>query len=406
MHHVVYVAPYLAGNTLTCLERMLAMPDVRLGIITHEPIERFPAKLRAALGGHYQVSDCLSPSLLITACRAFKEDWGRVDRLIGFLEQMQEALASARDAVGIPGMGSEAAHNFRDKNRMKAVLRAAGLPVARQRLICSAADALSFIAEVGYPVVLKPPAGMGSKNTVRVSSADELYAALNEHLPSPERPLQGEEFITGSEHTFESISIGGRVVWSSSSYYLPGPLEVLETPWIQYCVLLPRQPIPPHAVDFAALNARALAALGMETGLSHMEWFIRPDGTPVISEVGARPPGVHLMPMMGLAHGIDMWDAWVKLMIRGEFEAPERRFAVGVAFFRTQGRGRVVRSVEGLEEAERAVGQWVVRSRLPRVGQPRSEHYEGEGYAIVRHPTTEGAVHALRTLITTVKVRS
>ena len=24
MHHVVYVAPYLAGNTLTCLERMLA----------------------------------------------------------------------------------------------------------------------------------------------------------------------------------------------------------------------------------------------------------------------------------------------------------------------------------------------------------------------------------------------
>ena len=45
-----------------------------------------------------------------------------------------------------------------------------------------------------------------------------------------------------------------------------------------------------------------------------------------------------------------VWDAWVKLMIRGEFKAPERRFAVGVAFFRTQGRGRVVRSVEGLEE--------------------------------------------------------
>ena len=112
------------------------------------------------------------------------------------------------------------------------------------------------------------------------------------------------------------------------------------------------------------------------------------------------------MPMMGLAHGVDMWDAWVKLMIRGEFDMPERQHAVGVAFFRAQGRGRVVRSVEGLEEAEHAVGQWVVRSRLPRVGQPRSEHYEGEGYAIVRHPTTEGAVHALRTLITTVRVRA
>jgi biotin carboxylase len=406
MHHVVYVAPYFAGNTLVCLERMLAMPDVRLGVITHEPIERFPAKMRAKLGGHYRVSDCLNPSDLITACRAFSEEWGRIDRLIGFLEQMQESLAAARDAVGIPGMGAQAAANFRDKNRMKAVLRAAGLPVARQRLIRSAADALSFIEEVGYPVVLKPPAGMGSKNTVRVSSPDELYAALNDHLPSPERPLQGEEFITGSEHTFESVSINGEVVWSSSSYYLPGPLEVLETPWIQYCVLLSRMPVPPHAVDFAALNARALKALGMETGLSHMEWFIRPDGTPVISEVGARPPGVHLMPMMGLAHGVDMWDAWVKLMIRGEFSLPERRFSVGVAFLRAQGPGRVVRSVTGVDEANAAVGQWVVESRMPKVGQPRSEHYEGEGYAIVRHPTTEGAVAALKTLITTIKVRA
>ena len=39
------------------------------------------------------------------------------------------------------------------------------------------------------------------------------------------------------------------------------------------------------------LNARALAALGMGTGLSHMEWFLRKDGSPVVSEVGARPPG-------------------------------------------------------------------------------------------------------------------
>ncbi|MFT5684956.1 MAG: biotin carboxylase [Myxococcota bacterium] len=406
MHHVVYVAPYLAGNTLTCLERMMAMPDVRLGVITHEPIERFPAKMRAALGGHYRVSDCLDPAALSEACRAFAGEWGRVDRLIGFLEQMQEALATARDAVGIPGMGSKAASNFRDKNQMKAVLRAAGLPVARQRLIRSGADALSFVEAVGYPIVLKPIAGMGSKNTMRASTPEELYAALNILLPSPERPIQGEEFITGSEHTFESVSIGGKVVWSSTSYYLPGPLKVLETPWMQYCVLLPRQTIPPHATNFDALNARALKALGMETGLSHMEWFIRPDGSPVISEVGARPPGVHLMPMMGLAHGVDMWDAWVKLMIRGEFSIPERKAAVGVAFFRAQGPGRVVKNVEGVEAAKAAVGKWVVNSRLPRVGQPRSEHYEGEGYAIVRHPTTEGAVHALRTMITTIKVRA
>jgi hypothetical protein len=41
---------------------------------------------------------------------------------------------------------------------------------------------------------------------------------------------------------------------------------------------------------------------------------------------------------------------------------------------------------------------------MPRVGQPRSEHYEGEGWAIVRHAETSGVVDALRTLITTIQV--
>jgi hypothetical protein len=52
------------------------------------------------------------------------------------------------------------------------------------------------------------------------------------------------------------------------------------------------------------------AALGIETGMSHMEWFLRADGSPIVSEVGARPPGVHLMPMMGMAHEVDMWAKW------------------------------------------------------------------------------------------------
>ena len=35
-------------------------------------------------------------------------------------------MAEVRDAVGIEGLSAATAHNFRDKDRMKAVLRAAG----------------------------------------------------------------------------------------------------------------------------------------------------------------------------------------------------------------------------------------------------------------------------------------
>ncbi|MCA9636681.1 MAG: hypothetical protein KC420_11695, partial [Myxococcales bacterium] len=320
------------------------------------------------------------------------------------LEQMQIPLAVARDRAGVPGMGEAIARNFREKNRMKQVLRDAGLPVARQALITTIDGALRFAGEVGYPIVLKPPAGLGSRATLRVGGPEEMRAALVQLVVTPSNPVQAEEFIQGEEHTFETVTVGGRPVWSSSSYYLPRPLEVLENPWIQYCVLLPREHLEPHAEAFRPINAAALRALGVDTALSHMEWFIRPDGTPVISEVGARPPGVHLMPMMGYCHGVDMWRKWAELMVRGEFSMPPRRHACGVAFFRGQGAGQVVRKVDGLDAANERVGRYVIESKAPQVGMVKASGYEGEGYAIVRADTAREVVDALRTMVQTVRV--
>ena len=46
----------------------------------------------------------------------------------------------------------------------------------------------------------------------------------------------------------------------------------------------------------------------------------------------------------------------------------------------------------------------VVDSRLPRVGQPSSGSYEGDGYITIRHPDTEVVTAALKTLVSTVRV--
>lgn len=402
--NVLFVCPFFSANMMRCLNALAALENVRLGVITHDSEEQIPPHVRHRIEGHYRITNSMDEHQLVAAGRAFQKSWGKVDRLIGFLEQMQLPLAIARDALGIPGMGEKVARNFRDKNQMKAVLRAAGLPVARQALLESADDARRFVAQVGYPIVVKPIAGLGSRGTMRCNNDEELYAALNAHLPSPGNPAQAEEFVQGEEHTFETVTIDGRPVWHSSTYYLPGPLQVLENPWMQYCVLLPREHLQPHQERFRPVNVAALKALGMGTGLSHMEWFLRADGTPVISEVGARPPGVNLMPMMGIAHGVDMWAKWARLMVHGTFEMPPRQQAVGVCFFRGQGRGRAVRAVHGLDEAQAKVGRWVVDRKLPEVGQPRADGYEGEGWAIVAAPETRTVIEALRVLISSVHV--
>jgi hypothetical protein len=403
--HVVFVAPYFGASMVHCLGVLAQLEGVRLGIVTHEPEERIPAALRDRIAGHFRVPNTLDPDQLVLAARAFQKEWGRVDRLLGYLEQLTLPLAQAREVLGIPGMRPLAATNFRDKNRMKETLAKAGLPVARQARVTRVEDALRFVGAVGYPIVLKPLAGVGTKDTMRASTDEELLAALNVLLPTSQNPVQAEQFVSGQEHTFETVSIGGTPVWSSSTYYLPGPLQVVENPWMQYCVLYPREQLYPAAESFRSINAQALEALGMDTGLTHMEWFRQADASPVISEVAARPPGVNIMAMNGIAHGVDFWAKWARLMVHGTWEMPEQRWACGCAFFRGQGRGRVVRAVDGLDEVLAELGDTVVQGQTPKVGQPRSSHYEGEGWAIVRHETTQGVVQALRALITRTQIQ-
>ncbi|HMV66246.1 MAG TPA: ATP-grasp domain-containing protein [Myxococcota bacterium] len=404
MRHVVFLLPYFGENSRRYLRALLAQEGVRVSLVHQQSLGALPEAERRALAGASQVSDPLDERQVIEACRDIQRRVGKVDRIVAMLEQTMHAAAAAREALEVPGLWMEGARNFRDKDRMKAVLREAGLPVARSMRIESTADLHRFVSEVGFPIVVKPLEGLGSRATVRVRSGDELRELAPQMNASRDNAWQAEEFVTGEENTFEAITLGGRTVWWSGTWYRPGPLTVLENPWIQYTVCLPRVEDSPEHVAFKAMNERALYALGQRDGISHMEWFKRADGSFVISEVAARPPGVHIMPMMGFAHDFDMIQAWAGLVTFERFTPRERRFAAGCAFFRAQGPGERVVRVRGLDEAQREVGAHVIDRHLPRLGQARSTHYEGEGWAIVRHEQTSVVEHALRRLVTLVRI--
>lgn len=405
MRHVVFVAPRFLHNTLRYVTAFAELPDARLSVISDDPASHLPAALRERIAGHYTVQNCLDASELVRACQAIGKGVGPIDRLNGALEQLQLPMAEARDRTGIEGMSLEIATNFRDKDCMKAVLRRAEVPVAKSVLATSPEQLRAFAQQVGYPIVVKPPAGLGARATFRVTSDEQLQGMLALGLaPSPAQPAQAEEFVTGREFTCETVSIDGKPVWRSGTRYYPGPLEVLENPWMQYVVLLPREADDPTWREFDPINGAALAALGVGTALTHMEWFRRDDGSMLVSEVGARPPGVHIMPMMGITHETDMIADWAELMTFDRFEPKPRKWAAGAAFFRGQGRGERIVAVHGWDEARAVIGDALVEAHVPKVGQPRADSYEGEGYAIVRHATSDGALEALKQLVTRVRV--
>ena len=403
MLNVIFVAPYFLETTLRFVEGASGLAGVRFGLISTDPAERLPDTLRARLAAHWRVQDCLDPGQIVWAARGMSERMGLPERLIGTLEELQVPLAEARATLGIPGMSVEAAHNFRDKSRMKTVLASAGLPCARHRLAETREEVWAFADEVGYPLVVKPPAGAGARNTFRVDDAGRMEEVLQVVPPSRERPTLVEEFVRGDEHSFDSVCINGQPVWHSISRYYPTPLEVIENPWIQWCVLLPREIDGPEFDPIRDSGFRALQALGMQTGLSHMEWFYRRDGSIAISEVAARPPGAQFTTLISYAHDMDLYKAWAQLMVHGEFDPPPRRWAVGVAFLRGQGSGRV-KGIFGLERVAPALGPITVEVKLPREGQSPTGTYEGDGFVMVRHPETSVVERALSMIVQNIKV--
>lgn len=393
----VFVAPYLLPTTVRFLTAALRLEGAGVGLVSTDPLNRLPEGVATRLAGHRQVESCLDPDQLTAAV----ESLGPVDRVLGPLEELQVPMAETRRRLGIPGLGVEAAANFRDKERMKSVLDGAGVPCARHRLVGTADDLWSVVAGLGYPLVLKPPAGSGSRSTYRVESDEQVGEWMRWNPLSPEDPVLCEEFMVGSEHSFDCVFLGGEPVFWSVSRYYPTPLEVIEHPWIQWAVILPRT--LDGYDEIGRVGPAAIRALGLETGLVHMEWFLRADGSAAVSEAAVRPPGAQFTTLISHAHDFDLYSAWARLMILGEFDPPARRHAVGAVYLRGQGQGQIV-AIEGLEAAQSQVAGMVVDVKLPNLGVPPSPHYEGDGYVIVRGDDTEAVENAVDAILANVRV--
>jgi biotin carboxylase len=400
MRNVVFAAPF-PSKAPEELRAAAGLDEVRLLGITQEAPCGGDAEVFA---DRVTVDDMDDPAQLVAAARVLERRHGRIHRVLGNRESLQVPLGELRRALGVPGLGPDTAEVFRNKARMKDEFRRHGLPCARHRLIRSWNDAEALIAELGLPVVLKPPAGTGCKSTLRVRTVDELRDALATLHASPDNPALAEEFLAGHEFTLDAITIGGQVRFQSVARYYPTLLEATENPGIQHHVVLPRDISGSEWSDALDLGVRAIAALGFDTGVTHMELFRRDDGSLAIGEIAARTAAGNHMAITGLAYDIDMDRAWARAVVDDAFDGPfTRRYAVGCAYLRGIGSGRVLR-VTGVDRVHELVGRLIVQTHLPRPGAPRGDNYDGDGYIVVRHPETEVVHAAVKTIIETIGV--
>jgi predicted ATP-grasp superfamily ATP-dependent carboligase len=222
--NVVFVAPFPTDTTMRFVRAVANLPDVKLLGVCHASPRGRGAR---AFDDVVRVSDAMSGRDMIEAIDLLQRRHGKIERIVGILEVIMVQLAQARVHFGVRGTRPDVAELFREKALMKAKLTEAGLPVARCRLVRSVGEADAFASEVGFPVVLKPPAGMGAKGTYRIASGEALRQAVSGMGVSQGQPVLAEEFLKGREFSFETITLGGQPRTYSISHYLPTCLEVI-----------------------------------------------------------------------------------------------------------------------------------------------------------------------------------
>ncbi len=356
------------------------------------PARALPASVRAALSDYLEVPRALDEPDVTRRL----EIWLRgrsVDRVETNWEPLMLLAAELRERWGLPGMRRDTVLGFRDKVTMRERVAAAGVRVPRSERVRSVAEVWAAAERVGFPLIVKPVAGAGSADTWRAASPAELEDVLRRVRHVAEASV--EELIEGDEYTYETISVEGRPVYEGCTRYFPNVLEARKNEWISPIIFTLRDRASSELADAVELGRKALAALGMTTGFTHMEWFRARTGEAVFGEVACRSPGANMVDLMNYAADVDLFTEWARAVVHGRVEAPfEQKYHAAIVFKRAKGRGRIVGST-GLDAFLAKYRTHVARLDFLPVGARRrdwTQTFLGDGNLVVRHPDRDTAL--------------
>jgi biotin carboxylase len=238
---------------------------------------------------------------LVATARSWHAD-ERFDGVFTFSESAVVAVAAIADALGLPGVGVQAARTSRNKFLMRQAHERADVPRPRFRLVPDLTAALATAAEFGYPVILKPTLGAASNFVFRLNNPDELrlrfgqaregiqqmpwFTMEPEGIDSGPHGLLIESFLEGPEFLTEALAWDDEIYLGSIVDRVTVEGDTFDDDVHHAPTSLSRDQI--EAVHRVIANAAH--AQGIRRSVMHAEVRFH-DGEPHILEIAVRPGG-------------------------------------------------------------------------------------------------------------------
>jgi D-alanine-D-alanine ligase len=301
-----------------------------------------PARLALSSGSQPSVEAVAEPGVSVTPAAgpgggalvfsgpaAVPPELGEVDVVLPLLHGAygeDGTIQGLLEMAGIryAGAGVLASAAGMDKEYMKLLFAARGLPigpyvVVRDRDWGASPSSLEHkrivddVAELGWPVFVKPARGGSSIGTSRVSGPDSLEAAIEEARRYDKKVLV-EAAIDGAE--VECAVLEG-LDGGSPEASVPGMIVVdPHATWYdfeaKYLAEESRMEIPAPIPSAAAARVRSLACAAFDAidceGLARVDFFYTPSGEVVVNEINTMPGMTPTsgFPMMWAASGLPL----------------------------------------------------------------------------------------------------
>ncbi|MCD7865150.1 MAG: ATP-grasp domain-containing protein, partial [Clostridiales bacterium] len=203
MKNVIFISPNFPTNYWQFC-RELKNDGVNVLGIGDQPYDELMPELKESLNEYYKVGSLENYDEVYRAVAFLTFKHGRIDFIESNNEYWLEQDAKLRTDFNIKtGFQEKDLPRIKFKSKMKKYYEKANVPVARYHLVDTIKKCQAFIAEVGYPVIVKPDNGMGASHTYKLDCDADLEAFFAEK--NSDEIYIMEEFIHAEINSYDAI---------------------------------------------------------------------------------------------------------------------------------------------------------------------------------------------------------
>ena len=326
MKNIVFISPNFPTNYwLFCRE--LKKNGMNVLGIGDQPEEELAPEVRENLNHYCKVSNLENYEEVYRTVAYLISQYGRIDWLESNNEYWLEQDARLRTDFHITsGFMTEDMPRIKYKSKMKEFYAKAGIATARYHLVDTIEGCLSFIQEVGYPVVVKPDNGVGASHPYKLSSDEDLWNFFRNRDTRISYIM--EEFIHAIINSYDAIiDSQGRPMFETGNVTPMSIMDIVNNQdnSIYYIV----KDLPE---DVRRAGRAAVKSFGVKSRFIHFEFFrltqdqpgMGKKGDVVALEVNMRPCGGFTPDMIDYAYSTDVYKIWADMIAFDHTDMPVR----------------------------------------------------------------------------------